>query len=74
MTAASSTPHLAYSIAVALQITGLGRTSLYKEISSGRLVAHKVGRRTLISADDLERWLKSQPTIVPHPKPGEELA
>ncbi len=62
-----SSRQLAYSVASAIRITGLGRTSLYREISAGRLIAHKVGRRTLIHAEDLDRWLASQPTMVARP-------
>lgn len=38
---------------------GVGRSKAYEEIRSGRLTAVKVGRRTLIKADDAERWLAS---------------
>ena len=62
-----SSRQLAYSIASAIRITGLGRTSLYREISAGRLIAHKVGRRTLIHAEDLDRWLASQPIVSSRP-------
>ena len=48
---------LGYTIADAVSVTGIGRTSLYKAIAEGRLRAVKNGRRTLILADDLERFL-----------------
>lgn len=38
---------------------GVGRSKVYDEIRSGRLIAVKVGRRTLIKDDDAERWLAS---------------
>ena len=56
---------LAHSIKEVVRLTGFGRTSVYAEIAEGRLVAHKIGRRTLVYADDLGRWLASQPTIRP---------
>jgi excisionase family DNA binding protein len=42
---------------------GLGRTRAYEEIKSGRLPARKVGRRTLITHDDAEDWLRRLPAL-----------
>ena len=55
----SSLPKVSYSIAEAVAVTGLGRTSLYAEIGAGRLRATKCGRRTLIPAAALDEWLNS---------------
>jgi excisionase family DNA binding protein len=52
---------LAYSIAEACEIAGIGRTSIYEAINSGELIARKNGRRTVILSDDLRRWLQSLP-------------
>jgi excisionase family DNA binding protein len=52
---------LAHSIADVAKITGVGRSFLYEEISAGRLVAKKAGRRTLIFEADLNAWLASLP-------------
>jgi excisionase family DNA binding protein len=46
-------------------ILGLGRTTVYEEINAGRLLARKIGRRTLILREDREAWLKSLPAIEP---------
>jgi excisionase family DNA binding protein len=54
---------LTYSIEEARKVTGVGRTVLYEEIKAGRLRAVKRGRRTLILAEDLRRWLASLPPI-----------
>lgn len=45
---------------------GTGRTLAYEEIKTGRLRARKVGRRTVISRDDAESWLRQLPTIEPN--------
>jgi excisionase family DNA binding protein len=52
---------LSYSIADVVKLSGVGRTVLYEEIKAGRLKAHKLGRRTLILADDLQHWLTGLP-------------
>ncbi len=52
---------LSYSIADIVKLSGVGRTLLYEEIKAGRLKAHKLGRRTLILADDLQHWLAGLP-------------
>ena len=52
---------LAYSIAEASEVSRIGRTSIYEAISSRELIARKHGRRTVILADDLRRWLQNLP-------------
>jgi excisionase family DNA binding protein len=42
---------------------GVGRTTTYEEIKSGRLPARKIGKRTLISVDDAEEWLRCLPLV-----------
>jgi len=55
---------LAHSIPEACLITHTGRTALYEAIRSGALRAVKRGRRTLILADDLHRWVQSLPSVA----------
>ena len=43
---------------------GVGRTFIFKEIRAGRLVARKAGRRTLILANDVDRWIEALPTRI----------
>jgi excisionase family DNA binding protein len=54
---------LAHSIAEACARSGIGRTAMYELINTGQLPARKRGRRTLILADDLQRWLELLPPI-----------
>ena len=56
---------LVYSISEACAVVGIRRTTLYKVIRTGDLRAIKIGRRTFISASDLQRWLVRRPAIGP---------
>ena len=58
-------PPLAYSIAEACEVSGISRTSVYEAINSRELIARKHGRRTVILADDLRRWLHNLPVTAP---------
>ncbi len=49
----------AYSIPEVCEQASIGRTRLYTEIKEGRLRVVKVGRRTLIRAEDMDAWLGS---------------
>jgi excisionase family DNA binding protein len=51
----------AHSIAETCALTGLGRDSIYSAIRDGHLVARKLGRRTLITDDDLRQFLAGLP-------------
>jgi excisionase family DNA binding protein len=42
---------------------GICRAKLYMEIAAGRLVARKVGRRTLIERTEQVRWLAALPVM-----------
>jgi excisionase family DNA binding protein len=41
---------------------GIGRTTAYKEIAAGKLRTKKVGRRTLISCEEEQRWFAQDAT------------
>jgi excisionase family DNA binding protein len=53
----------AMSIAEFCERYGPGRTKAYEELKSGRLRAHKIGKRTIITEDDAEDWLRRLPVI-----------
>jgi excisionase family DNA binding protein len=52
---------IAVSIAQAVGLTGVGRSTLYKAIQRGELRIRKAGRRTLLLTDDLRRWIQQLP-------------
>jgi excisionase family DNA binding protein len=58
---------LVYTIAEACAASRSGRTALYEAIRAGALTARKRGRRTLILADDLQRWIEGHPTVQRKP-------
>lgn len=52
---------LAYSIKDLIEIHPGGRTAIFAEIKGGRLVARKMGARTIILRSDYESYLESLP-------------
>jgi excisionase family DNA binding protein len=66
------TPY-AFTVNDAAAYSGIGRTRLYELIGTGDLEAIKAGKRTLIVADSLRRYLGALPraeirTGAPMPK------
>jgi excisionase family DNA binding protein len=57
------TGRAAYSIAEVMLQSGLGRDSIYKAIRAGRLPARKFGKRTIVLATDMQRFLESLPVM-----------
>lgn len=57
----------AYTPAEICHRNGIGKTTLYAEIKSGRVEAIKIGRKTLITAAAEQDWLSSLPRINAHP-------
>ena len=54
----------AYSIAeISKPNTPFSRSTIYQEIKAGRLKARKLGRKTIILADDYRTWLE---TLAPY--------
>ena len=54
----------ALTVDEAVQRGPAGKGKLYKEIAAGRLIARKIGRRTVILRTDYEQWLNGLPTIA----------
>ncbi len=51
---------LAYSIADAVRVSSLGRTTIYGHIAAGRLKSVRVGGRTLIPAASLRALIDGE--------------
>jgi Helix-turn-helix domain len=62
--------HRAMSIVQFSEHYGVGRTKAYEELKSGRLRGRKIGKRTIITEDDAEDWLRRLPTIPPASSPA----
>jgi hypothetical protein len=56
---------VAYDIKGACIASSIGRTSLYKAMGSGELVARKMGKKTVILHDDLHRFVNALPHLAP---------
>jgi excisionase family DNA binding protein len=50
-------PKLAFSIKEACAATSLGRTTIYSHIAAGRLLARRIGGRTIIPAESLHAFI-----------------
>lgn len=59
---AATTP-MALSIDEAARQANICRDKIYEEIKTGKLEAKKVGRRTLVMADELRRYLDALPSL-----------
>lgn len=51
---------IGYSVDEAGHVSSVGRTLIYQEIAAGNLRSIKVGRRTVIRAEDLKAWLDAK--------------
>lgn len=56
-----------FSIAQTARFLGIGRSTLYMIIKEGRLPIRKLGRRTLVMRDDLDRFIATLPQIARTP-------
>ena len=53
----------AFSIAGFCAAHAVGRTTVYQQIAAGALKSRKIGRRTIITAEEARRWLESLPEV-----------
>lgn len=60
MTTPPTLPKLAYSIREACSASSLGRTTLYSHIAAGRLLAVRIGGRTVVPAESLLAFLAGE--------------
>lgn len=58
---AVGTAKAAYTIAEFGASHGIGKSLIYEEIAAGRLKTRKVGRRTIILAQDAAAWREALP-------------
>lgn len=54
---------LAYSITRLAKESDISRSMIYEEIAAGRLIARKIGRRTIVRRADALLWLRSLPML-----------
>ena len=71
----SSNRHIiAYPIDAVPAIAGVTRTQIFEAIRGQELTARKRGRRTLIEADELRRWISTFPTRGKPPEAANAVA
>jgi hypothetical protein len=54
-----------YSLSEFAHLNDIGLTTVRGEIKAGRLAARKIGRRTIIAADDAKAWQEQLPRVQP---------
>jgi hypothetical protein len=54
-----------YSLDEFARQNAIGLTTVRGEIKAGRLAARKVGRRTIITAEDAKAWQERLPKVQP---------
>jgi excisionase family DNA binding protein len=59
----SQSAKIAHGVNEAAAIVGVGRDGIYDAIRSGKLIARKYGKRTIITAGDLQAFLESLPRM-----------
>jgi excisionase family DNA binding protein len=55
---------LLFDVPEAAEFSNLGQGQVRKEIKSGRLQARKVGKRILMTLDDLKAWAEALPRVA----------
>ncbi len=65
---------IAYAIEAVPAVAGVTRTQVFEAIRAQKLTARKNGRRTIIEADELRRWIATFPTKGRAPEHHQEAA
>ena len=60
----ATTEPVAYSIPAACARMGIARSSLYRELADGHIAGLKARGRTLITAQEIDRWLSTLPKAM----------
>jgi hypothetical protein len=58
-------PQDSYSLDDFARRNHIGLTTVYAEINAGRLIARKIGRRTVITVEDAREWRDNLPKVQP---------
>jgi hypothetical protein len=53
----------AYTIHETMSELGIGRTKLYQLIKEGRIIIHKIDKRTIVKAKSVRDFLDSLPEV-----------
>jgi len=53
---------ISVTIPQAVEMSGIGRSSLYQVIREGKIKLRKSGKRSLILVEELKRYIESLPT------------
>jgi excisionase family DNA binding protein len=64
---------ISYTIAEGVAVSGIGRSILYKHIKTGELPIIKLGRRTLIAADDLRALIERHRIVMSDVEPAQSI-
>jgi hypothetical protein len=54
-----------YSLSEFARQNDIGLTTVRSEIKAGRLTARKIGRRTIVAAEDAKAWQEQLPKLQP---------
>ena len=54
---------LLYTISQCCRMAAIGRTKFYELVASGEIPVRKIGKKTLVTAADLQDWVERLPAI-----------
>ena len=62
-----------YTVTECCRLNSISRATLYRLLAAGKLYAVKVGSRTLIPAESVQRWRAGLPVLYPPLYPPESV-